>query len=71
MDFEISRREPESKIESFLAAYQAVGILNTNGSANNSILYKGPRGGLFYINSKNNISYVSSYQKEFNVKYFV
>lgn len=68
MDFEIS--SIETTRERFLESNKVVGILNTNGSANNSIIYKGPRGGLFYINSKNNMSYVSSYQKQFNVKYF-
>ena len=69
-DVRMDNNESESNRELFLASYKVVGVLNTNGSANNSLIYKGLRGGLFYINSNNNMSYVSSFQKEYNIKYF-
>jgi hypothetical protein len=50
--------------------YLIAGILQTNGSANNSIVYRGPRNGLFYLNSKDNISYLSKFQRAWNFKLF-
>lgn len=38
---------------------ELVGLLVSNGSANGSPVYKRPRGGLFYLNSNNNKSYVT------------
>ena len=51
--------------------YEAVGVLQTNGSANKSLVFKGPRGGLFYINSRCNQSYLTSFQKQYNLEYLI
>ena len=38
---------------------ELIGFYVSNGSANGSPLFKGPRGGVFYYNSNDNKSYVT------------
>ena len=53
----------EQKIAKWLSVFWVDLWKDSNGIANNSPVYLGPRGGQFRINSNNNVTYLTRHQK--------